>query len=264
MFYIMFTYILINAQLMSYLISDLLDGKSGPKLFLECGVGRNSKGNKWSIVNGMLRIGKKGMKKGVIRKKIKKMPPNTLIEVYVSRIRAEEGTFEVCLNKDEALEIRDITNQRISASSLKVGGELNGVVRSVHPFGVFVDVNANRNGLLHISKVAKAHDTFVDKEDGLKRWGLNRGSQVYVRVLSNEKKRLELDLAPPPVVVEEKDVVDEADEDDMIDDTLAINVVDEEADMWAAYTTADHATNDDEDEYDEDTDIEDSLGIGSW
>ena len=249
---------------MSYLISDLLDGKSGPKMFLECGVGKRNN-NKWSIVNGMLRIGKKGMKKGVMRKKIKKIPPNKLIEVYVSRIRVEEGTFEVCLNKDEALQKGDVAKQRISASSLKVGEELNGVVRSVHPYGVFVDVNANRNGLLHISKVAKAHDTFVDKEDGLKRWGLNRGSEVYVRVLSNEKKRLELDLLPP---FREADVAEEAYEDDMIDDTLASNIIDEEQAMWAAYAAADYATNSDDeeedDEYDEDADIEDSLGIGSW
>lgn len=250
---------------MSYLISDLLDGKSGPKLFLECGVGKRNN-NRWSIINGMLRIGKKGMKKGVMRKKIKKIPPNKLIEVYVSRIRVEEGTFEVCLNKDDALQKGDIAKQRISASSLKVGEELNGVVRSVHPYGVFVDVNANRNGLLHISKVAKAHDTFVDKEDGLKRWGLARESQVYVRVLSNEKKRLELDLVPPPTEVEqEADVAEEAYEDDMIDDTLASNIIDEEQAMWAAYAAADYATdNDKEDEYDEDADIEDSLGIGSW
>ena len=249
---------------MSYLISDLLDGKSGPKLFLECGVGKRNN-NKWSIVNGMLRIGKKGMKKGVMRKKIKKMPPNKLIEVYVSRIRVEEGTFEVCLNKDEALEKGDIAKQRISASSLKVGEELNGVVRSVHPYGVFVDVNANRNGLLHISKVAKAHDTFVDKEEGLKRWGLNRGFQVHVRVLSNEKKkRLELDLAPPSTEGEQEADVAEEDED-KIDDASASNIVDEEQAMWAAYAAADYATdNDEDDEYDEDADIEDSLGIGSW
>ena len=199
-----------------------------------------------------------------MRKKIKKIPPNKLIEVYVSRIRVEEGTFEVCLNKDEALEKGDIANQRISASSLKVGEELNGVVRSVHPYGVFVDVNANRNGLLHISKVAKAHDTFVDKEDGLKRWGLNRGSRVHVRVLSNEKKkRLELDLVPPTEVEQEADVAEE--DEDKIDDASASNIVDEEQAMWAAYAAADYATdNDEDDEYDEDADIEDSLGIGSW
>ena len=244
---------------MSYLISDLLDGKSGSKVFLECGVGKRNN-NRWSIVNGMLRIGKKGMKKGVMRKKIKKMPPNKLIEVYVSRIRVEEGTFEVCLNKDEALEKGDIAKQRISASSLKVGEELNGVVRSVHSYGVFVDVNANRNGLLHISKVAKAHDTFVDKEDG----GLNRGFQVHVRVLSNEKKRLELDLVPPPTEGEQEADVAEEDEDE-IDDASASNIVDEEQAMWAAYAAADYATdNDEDDEYDEDANIEDSLGIGSW
>ena len=53
--------------------------------------------------------------------------------------------------------------------------------------------------------------------------------------------------------------------EDKIDDASASNIVDEEQAMWAAYAAADYATdNDEDDEYDEDADIEDSLGIGSW
>lgn len=47
---------------------------------------------------------------------------------------------------------------------LKVGQELNGIVNSVAPFGCFVDVGAERDGLVHISR---ASDRFVDDMEAL-------------------------------------------------------------------------------------------------
>jgi len=274
--------------------SDLLDGKSGAKVFLDCGIGKINKRGKWSIVNGMVRVAKKGMKASVVRKKLKKIPLDTLIEVYVSKIRVEEGTFEVCVSQNEALEKGSVERSKVPASSLKEGEELTGFVKNVTPYGVFVDVNANRNGLIHISKVANRQDKYVNKEEGLKQLGLGRGSPVNVIVLSNEKKRLELDLAP---VREEIPVSDDEDEDededsDDISDPMSSNMSEDEADawaaygdgegstegdnnaisdddeaaMWAAYAAPDYSTSneDEEEEDDEDKDIEDSMGIGNW
>ena len=226
----------------------------------------------------MVRLGKRGIKASIVRKKLlKNIPPESLIEVYVSKIRVEEGTFEVCLDREEALEIGASSFKRralISASTLKIGDELNGIVNNVTPYGVFVDVNANRNGLLHISKVAKQRDAYVAKEDGLKALGLGRGSPINVIVVSNERKRLELDLAPPssssPINAEESLSGD----DDVIDTSESIEekvdeISDEEAAMWAAYAIDNTDDDEDEydeedDEYDEDTDIEDALGIGYY
>jgi len=306
--------------------SDLLYGKTGPKgssctsyhqyhifasnllvdsfsstmqkiaAFLECGVGkRNSKG-KWSIVNGMVRFGKKGMKLSLARKKVlQKLPPNMLIEVYVSKIKLDEGTLEVCLSREEALEKASL-GSKIPASSLTVGEVLIGIVKNVTAYGVFVDVNANRNGLIHISKVAKQQDAYVSKEDGLKKLGLSKGSSVNVVVLSNDGKRLELDLAPAPVIEEGRAVEDSDDSNDTLLDSSSSatshnlmdedaadwtaygadgsvtdesNIGDDEAAMWAAYSV-DSSINDvdddgdEDDEYDEDTDIEDALGIGYY
>lgn len=262
--------------------------------FLECGVGkRNSKG-KWSIVNGMVRLGKK-VKLSLARKKVlQKLPPNMLIEVYVSKIKLDEGTLEVCLSREEALEKASL-GSKIPASSLTVGEVLIGIVKNVTAYGVFVDVNANRNGLIHISKVAKQQDAYVSKEDGLKKLGLGKGSSVNVVVLSNDGKRLELDLAPAPVIEEGRAVEDSDDSNDTLDssssatshdlmgedaadwaaygadgsDTDESNIGDDEAAMWAAYSV-DSSINyvdddgDEDDEYDEDTDIEDALGIGYY
>lgn len=228
----------------------------------------------------MIRLGKRGIKASIVRKKLlKNIPPESLIEVYVSKIRVEEGTFEVCLNREEALEIGASSFKRrtlISASTLQIGDELNGIVNNVTPYGVFVDVNANRNGLLHISKVAKQRDAYVAKEDGLKALGLGRGSPINVIVVSNERKRLELDLAPPssssPINAEESlsgdDDVESSINSESIEEKVD-EISDEEAAMWAAYAIDNTDDDEDEydeedDEYDEDTDIEDALGIGYY
>lgn len=260
--------------------------------FLECGIGRRNNKGKWNIVNGVIRLGKRGIKASIVRKKLNKnIPSESLIEVYVSKIRLEEGTLEVCLNREEALEIGGSFDQRrkISASTLRIGDELDGIVTNVTPYGVFVDVNANRNGLLHISRVAKQRDEYVAKEDGLKALGLGRGSSVNVIVVSNERKRLELDLAPPlsPEVIEESmsnddedvesgtsDDISDTPDSDTADESIDLNgneISDEEAAMWAAYAIDntgeddyDDVDEDEEEEYDEDTDIEDALGIGYY
>jgi predicted RNA-binding protein with RPS1 domain len=227
----------------------------------------------------MIRLGKRGIKTSIVRKRLqKKIPPELLIEVYVSKIRLEEGALEVCLNREEALEIGDLSEQRrkISASKLRIGDELYGTVRNVTPYGVFVDVNANRNGLLHISKVAKQQDAYVAKEDGLKAFGLGQGSPINVIVVSNERKRLELDFAPrsTPAIAKEspsndEDIVESSNSNSESIEQVGNEISDEEAAMWAAYaigsTGDDEREYDEEDEeYDEDTDIEDALGIGYY
>ena len=227
-------------------------------------------------LSGMLRIpGKRGMKPSVIRKKAKKIPNDSLMEVYVSKIRLDHGSFEVCLSREEALS--SYKKEKVSASKLMPGEQLSGVVRDVRPYGVFVDVGANRKGLIHISTVAKSQDCYINKEEGLKSAGFARGSPVQVVVLNNEKKRLELDL----YVAEEEPIPEESSDETATielkseedEEALAWGAYDnepkeistEEADMWAAYAAyeSDNAEEDD-DNYDEDEDIEDALGIGSY
>lgn len=256
---------------------DLLEGKTGPKVFLECGVGRKSKGGKWSIVNGMLRIGKRGMKTSVARKKGKKIPPDSLVEVYVSKLRLDHGSFEVCLSREEALS--SYKEKKIPCSSLKPGEKLSGKVKNIHDYGVFVDVGANRNGLIHISKVATAQNRYINKKEGLKSAGLTRGSTVRVIVLSNEKKRLQLDLVTEEEQSPEDDRSDVSTTKDLADSEEALawaaynsnesteDISTEEADMWAAYAAYENVEeeeDDDDDYYDEDEEIEDALGIGSY
>ena len=66
----------------------------------------------------------------------------------------------------------------------------------VEPYGVLLDVGANRDGLLHIQQVSQFFQRYIDKEEGLKREaGLERGARGVLQVLSNNnKKRLLLDF----------------------------------------------------------------------
>jgi len=257
---------------------DLINGVTGPKAFLECGVGRvtGAKGE-WKIVNGMLRLGKRTgsknrMKESVVRKKLAKLPDDSLFAVYVSMINLDHASFEVSLNKNDALE-EGQRSRPVSASTLSPGQELSGYVKDVHPYGVFIDVGANRKGLLHITKVAQHYDSYIDKEEGLKKFGLKPGASVNVVVVRNGKKRLEfgfpstVDIATkedPDVLSYTQAPVDLDDTDEAADIT---DIDEEEAAMWAAYADYNSYSNDEVDEddkHDEDKEIEDALGIGSW
>ncbi len=162
-------------------------------VFFECGVGRvNSKGQ-WKIVTGMLRLGARGQKKSVVAKRIAKLRKQPL-ELFVSKVDVHRGRFEVCMSKQEALQENKNVVKKISASTLKPGQEVVGRVVMLKPYGAMVDVGANRNGLLHIVKVADLYERYIDKEKGLEEAGLKVGTKIRVCVASNANKRLFFDF----------------------------------------------------------------------
>ena len=141
---------------------DLLDGKTGPKLFYECGVGRytfpqDENGNRTQImrhVNGMLRFGKPKMKASVVRKKRDRLVKlqrksyigsvsdsnvegeKRIIEmmpVWVTRVYPAMGRFEITTSEEDASQIvaaskSSLGMTKVSASKLVVGQERIGRV----------------------------------------------------------------------------------------------------------------------------------------
>lgn len=230
------------------------------------------------MVSGMCRIGKRSTKKSVVKKKLKRLSDRE-IPVFVSRIYAKNGRMEVTMNKDDIeqqhLEEEDST-PLLPISSISEGRELIGTVVDVRPYGCIVDVNANRNGLLHIQRVADLYGTYIDKEAGLIKAGLERGAKIRVSCVKNERKRLSLDFTD--------DVKDEAERQRLQkeeeernrqvkvisrpeDRSVAVveedtTTYDEEAAAWAAYNEEDY--DDEYEDEDEDRDIEDALGIGFY
>jgi polyribonucleotide nucleotidyltransferase len=74
----------------------------------------------------------------------------------------------------------------------EVGEEYNGRVVGIQPFGAFVELLPGKDGLLHISRVAKGR---VEKVEDV----LNIGDEVKVRVLEvDEKGKISLDRIDKP------------------------------------------------------------------
>ena len=126
------------------------------------------------MVSGMYRVAKNYAKPKVVKKKVDRLTDKK-VELFVSKIRLSEGKLEVCTTMEEfERDMEKIKNrgELVSVSSLNVGQDVVGKVVDVRPYGVMVDVGANRNGLLHIQKVADLYGRFINKESGLIEAGL--------------------------------------------------------------------------------------------
>ncbi len=138
-------------------------------------MGRIDRTGKWQMVSGMLRVAKSYSKPKVVKKKIKRYTGKE-VELYVSNIRLDEGRLEVCTSleglEDKKKKDKEKGDKIISISSLREGQEVVGTVVDVRPYGVMVNVGANRNGLLHIQKVADLYGRYINREDGLVEAGL--------------------------------------------------------------------------------------------
>jgi predicted RNA-binding protein with RPS1 domain len=76
--------------------------------------------------------------------------------------------------------------------------ELEGVVTRLEPYGAFVNINSERDGLVHISQIA--HDYVKHPEEAL-----SVGETVTVKVLKVNRKKRQVDLSikaliEPPLV----------------------------------------------------------------
>jgi len=276
----------IGQELSGYLVQELLNGRTGPKLFFECGIGRtNPKSGDWSIVNGMLRL--KRSKISVTRKRAANFRKKTRVILYVSRIQKECGQLEVC-SKPEDVEKYSSMAPKISVSSLKKGQMVTGEVVKLYPYGAIIDVGANRRGLLHITKVSQLMNQYINKEKGLTEAGLEKGAKVKLMVESIEKRRLSLDFtddvkedARKELEINKQQLVND-DDNGSDDNNNNNNSIDgDELASWAAYadqviardeTHDDEADDDNHDEddyeyddkYDEEADIESALGLDMY
>jgi predicted RNA-binding protein with RPS1 domain len=272
----------VGDELYGHVVEELINGKTGPKLYFDCGVGRTDKKGNWHIVNGMMRLDRS--KASVARKRAARFRSKDRVPLYVSRIQKECGRLEVCATPEEA-EKYSQDKPKIPVTSLQSGQEVKGTIYKLLPYGAIVDVEANRRGLLHITKVASLYGRYIDKEKGLVQAGIERGARVRLMVESVNDKRLFLDFTP--------DVKEEAERELKQSSTPASNNKDDESlsssssvvlQDWAEYAnqqtsseieTQKNSANDDndeydvdeeldDDEYDEDSDIEEALGLDTY
>ena len=274
---------------------ELLDGKTGPKIFFEVGVGRTDSKGRWSIVNGMLRLDR--AKESVVRKRVARMRRKEPVELWVSRVQSGCGRLEVCLSKEDIQKYQ--SKPKAPVSSLLPGTEVKGRVVRILPYGVMVDVGANRLGLLHILKVRELYGKYIEQEKGLIEAGLERGANIRLCVKAIDKRRLELDFTDD-VKTEANAELEAKRSKSSSSSSLPIasrtssvekqnnELSDEEMAEWAALAAAgdgqptvvagnleeslkqgtaddeEEDSDDDYDDYDEQRDIEDSLGLGYY
>ena len=116
------------------------------------------------------------------------------IDVYVKRVK--DGLVQVTMIKPLALEWREIKKDMV----------VKGVVTKLEKFGAFVEIGAERPGLVHISEMA--HSYVRQPSDILK-----EGDEVQAQVLEVNKRKKQIKLSmkalqPEPEVKEESEETD--------------------------------------------------------
>jgi len=305
----------IGQELQAVVVQQKDRGVTGPKLWVDCGVGRcfrrrsrqhsrRSSSTKqqpeeepepeqqqqtgddspyqWKMVFAMLRMGHRNTKESVARKKAAKLRAKTHgFPVYVSRIRLAQDQFEVVLQPDQVPSPTVPLLQ--SSSQLRAGDEVRGTVVRVEPYGCLVALDGyNRPGLLHIQRVADLYGRYIDRVTGLEEAGLERRSRVRLQVVSNERKRLFLDFtddvkqeaaAAAEAEPKAKNGAKSAASSTTVSTDVSSEMSAQELAEWEAHYSDDGGDDDEEDEdevdgsyddYDEERDIEDALGLGTY
>jgi len=89
----------------------------------------------------------------------------------------------------ENAEIVELNNEVKDIKDLKIGMILNGTVRNIMDFGIFVDINVHQDGLVHISELSKK---YVKHPSEL--YSVNDIVKVKVIAIDLQKKRISLSI----------------------------------------------------------------------
>jgi predicted RNA-binding protein with RPS1 domain len=283
----------VGQELLGHVVQEYLEAKTGPKIYFECGVGRTNRSGDWSIVNGMLRLDRG--KASVARKRAARFRKKDKVQLFVSRVQKECGRLEVCAKIDDVQKY--VGEPKFSVTTLKEKQEVVGRVTKLYPYGAKIDIGANVQGLLHITKVASVMNRYIDKERGLISAGLEKGAKVRLVVDSIEKRRFSLDFtddvkeeARREKSDKESDKKEPTTEQRQMTDEDSYSLSNDELEAWAEYANQDtlaekqekeevdnssvdddddddhdeYDEEDDYDRYDEEMDIESSMGLDMY
>jgi ribosomal protein S1 len=118
------------------------------------------------------------------------------VTVYVLKVDRPTGRVALSLTKPPD----------INLDELKEGMIVNGTVVRVENYGVFLDIGAERPGMVHVSELASG---YVSSPSDV----VKVGDQVQARIMKINRKKRQIDMsvkaAEAPVVIEE-DTPDEA------------------------------------------------------
>lgn len=112
------------------------------------------------------------------------------VEVWVRRVEIKKGRVDLTMIEPLTLEWNEI----------KKDAELKGKVSRLEKFGVFVDIGAERPGLVHISEMT--HDYIRTPGDMVK-----EGDEVDVKVLEVDRKKKQIRLSMKAMVEKPEEIV---------------------------------------------------------
>ena len=127
-------------------------------------------------VPGVIHISK--IQKGSVTRVADVLKEGQEVEVYIQRVDPENKKIELTMLEPLGLEWRDI----------KAGMELEGTVTRIEKYGVFVDIDSERPGLVHISEMA--HGYVRTPTDIVK-----KGDRVTVKVLKVNRRKKQIKLS---------------------------------------------------------------------
>ncbi|MCG3212020.1 MAG: Polyribonucleotide nucleotidyltransferase [Anaerolineae bacterium] len=110
------------------------------------------------------------------------------VDVWVKKVDRKRGRISLTMIKPVTRRIKDVEEDE----------ELEGVVTRLESYGAFVDIDSERDGLVHISQITHG---FINHPQE----ALEVGQTVQVKVLKVNRKKRQVDLSikallPPPVV----------------------------------------------------------------
>jgi small subunit ribosomal protein S1 len=119
------------------------------------------------------------------------------IDVFV--LKVEDGRVALSLVKPPTVDWDVLKAEQI----------LTGTVVRIEKFGAFVDIGAERPGMVHISELA---DGFVRQPSDV----VSTGQEVQVRVLKVNKRKRQIDLSMKTAEEEEELIIEEEEEEEAL------------------------------------------------
>jgi len=136
------------------------------------------------------------LRKEPVRKVEEVLTEGSEVEAWVRRIGAD-GHIELTLIKPLQLEWREIKKDSV----------LKGTVTKLEKFGAFVEVGAERPGLVHISEMS--HDYVRSADEAVK-----VGDEIEVKVLDVDRRKKQIKLSIKALLAEPEPEVEEVEEVD--------------------------------------------------
>jgi small subunit ribosomal protein S1 len=151
-------------------------------------------------VPGVIHISK--IQKGSVTRVSDVLEKGQDVEVWIERVDPEKKKIELSMLEPLGLEWREI----------KPGMELTGTVTRIEKYGVFVEIDTERPGLVHISEMAHG---YVRTPTDI----VQKGDQVNVKVLKVNRRKKQIKLSMKALEDPPEAMMDYSDNEDVKEET---------------------------------------------